>query len=1037
MESVFVVRPNLGRPLILSPSGIRSFEITVAGRSPEFDTPFNPAPECPTAEDVLEALEDLQITWFTGQRHLVLPLTFREWVVEPTLYLDMDPDIWRFNPKLSEQSPFISPSFPQNGLEHQHFSGFRWEGRLTVGIDMPDGWTPEGRWPAMCSVRLGDRTNPHAVYVTERPPNPNDFRFIHLTDTHVASRHDLMAQVICQHLEPWEETIFRARFRNYNDHLRAVIRYANRQASEGKLDFIVLTGDVIDYYHDGYFKGDTYRYGYGKSAPTIPSNETSNIRKFVDIMTGRDGKGEALTVPLFVVPGNHEYLRFEPLGALNIDPESDVPGWLDFLRVFVVLFPLAWFALPFLPSEFWHLPADDEFNEKMDRHRTFGLYKPEILMFDLWKKGEDARYRVVANKYKKDGPYASWPKPYEETQSLYEGFRYLKPRADHFGQYLSEISYDPDFVFSVGRHQFVCLNTGQDVHLPSVDDIIAVEGDIKKLPREKRRYAQDHPHNRGFIPEHGALLAKARQAAGRQGLVFVLSHAPLVHHPDRGLFGMARTDTNDLNKAPAEMYLDYDIAEGAFHMARHQGDGFTLSLAGHNHDTSEYHARLSQSPDPGRPFRVECYWGKISEDMLGTPEWLNDHRPLFFTSGSLKSRHPMARCVHVSQNRLVQGKMNEHIPRLTQAAEAGPLACFLTGVVSHFSGISGYKGNLKKPIDPSFLTGLYESARQTDRAVVMWDAIDNFVKMHEYLGFILTLGGYRGLWGDPHGICDQEDLTVHEAITGWDWLADGLLERRNRGLPEDLPGGEKTRERYARLRAIHDEIEVFLKQISGWIPWGGEAQIPLWYENWSVDPEGFPFSACRLTQLLSANILLWLNRFGLAVGGDGSKALDLAHQFTSIDPYALPQFVFDCQKRILALFEFAALDDDHPLRLCYTFESTYLAKLGGYKVGERNERDPSIHLAWASSLPRDAVVADITVKYQLQAEHQLEEAGMDGLRRFYSITSPRLAAWGTTNEHLDPDHYMDQCAGWTDQRILDDLMRRVGQLVQKLVRKEE
>jgi len=58
-----------------------------------------------------------------------------------------------------------------------------------------------------------------------------------------------------------------------------VIESANRIAAAGNLDFVVVTGDIIDYGYDTrWFE------------PCRP--EDSNFKRFADIITGSDKKGE-------------------------------------------------------------------------------------------------------------------------------------------------------------------------------------------------------------------------------------------------------------------------------------------------------------------------------------------------------------------------------------------------------------------------------------------------------------------------------------------------------------------------------------------------------------------------------------------------------------------------------------------------------------------------------------------------------------------------------------------------------------------------
>lgn len=1049
MTDCYVVRPNLGRPLILTPTQLESFRITVAGKSPAIDCPsLNERILPPEGDQVIRGLEGLQMELRTRQRSICLPLVLREWIMQPKLYLSMRPDIWKYNPQLrgmeieGEPSPFVVP-FPQTAMEHQHYAGFRWECKIKVEVDLPQDWQPEGNWPAMCSITLGDRTNRHAVYVTSRPPDPNDLRFIHLTDTHIAGRYDVIPQVIGQHLEPWQRKILQARYRNPNGNLRATIRYANEQAAEGKLDFVVLTGDIVDYYHDGYFRGDAYRYGYGRSAPTAPSPDTSNVRKFVDIFTGRDGLGESLNLPVFVVPGNHDYLCYEPLGALNIDPELEVPWWVSFLRLLRFVPILNLIVIFALPSELWHLPSDDRLNEEADKHPGLGLHKPEMLLFDLWKKGEEDRHSILLEAYKQDGLWASYPPEYEETQSLYGGLRYLRPKPVCFGQYLSEVSYDTDFAFSVGDHQFVCLNTGQDVDVPSVTDIILAKGQPHNLDtRGQCHFVQGCTHNRGLIPDHEVLLAEARLRAGSDGLILVFAHAPPFHHrhdPDPGP-GMSEGGRygrmDEWEDAPEELDLDYHIAEGLFPLIGQSRDGFDICFAGHTHGTVEYRVEISEDPREEERFGVTCWTGNYADSRVGpgdqARQWFEEHRPLFFTSGSLKRSHPQFRLVRLVDGCPRELDLHRHVPRLTPTTPAGPLARFLTSAVAHFVGVAGYRQSLKRAIDGPYLAELYDREASNDRAVVMWNLIDNFLKMGSYLRLVLRLGGYDPDGAGGYGICDEQDLTVHWWIPQWGFLTDNVLQRRNLELEEELSDEEERAEKYRRLSLIYDEIDLFLKRMSGWLSEDGTLRIPPWYSDRNNYEYHQPAWVCRLLRLLMVNIALWLNRFGLRPYGEGPAALDLEHHFNAIDPSSLSYLNLDCQKHILDLFEFAAQDDENPLCLWYAYESTYLAELGGYRVEERNKLDPASYLDWACSLPREAVAADILVKYQLQAERQFAHSGIEGLRRFYSTTSARLETWAATGASIDPDYYMEQCNDWDSQRMLDRLTQQVRGVAWKL-----
>ncbi len=1035
MTEYYVVRPNLGNPLILTPSQLKSFEITVAGKSSEL----------PDLE-ILYELEGLQIELRSTKTDVVeedLPLKFQRLVMAPRLYTDVDSGLKKVD-------------FPENSLEHQYVAGFRWECKFEVGIDVPEHWKPKGGWPAMGDIIWKARTNYHAIHVRDTLPSPNGLKFLHVTDAHVARRYDKIPEVLCQHLKPWQQKVFLAKYRNFNDHLRSVIREANRQAAEGELDFIILTGDLVDYYHDGYFKGDNYHFGYGETAPTVLSESDSNIRLFVEIITGRDGKGEALDIPIFIVPGNHDYLPYETLLALNIEFWSDLSFW-DYLEYY--FFTFIW--LGFLIDETFRRYIADE---KADRYHNPNLNKLEAVLFDMWKRGDKDQYERLARHYREHwNDEGRVLKGDEETMSLSKAFRFATPSKDYFAQYLTEINYDTDFTFpvegsgEVGNIYFVCLNTGQDVFLPSASQLIEAKADFEKLPYRERHALEGNPHNRGLIQEHVDLLHEVKQTAwsswhgsGQPPLVFVFSHAPIIHEDkqrvrsikdkEHRFSGYVPESTPDgslrwnvWEVTPFYIGLAYGIGEGLFQLVDdeyYSMRGFTVSFSGHTHDTAEYNSVKTEvySPKPGDwpglapGLEVECYTKRYSETLEPSAEWLDQHRPLFFISGSLTSRQPSVREITLGDNCLLKATMNQHLPRFNQEATAGPMACFLAAAVAQFAGVAGYKASVANIKDP--LTH-YEDGVTCDRDVVMWDMIENFQLMYHYLKDIQHVGGFTF-----SGDCMSDRRDVHEYIDGWSTRVEVLLKQRNIEVPKDR------QKKYNRLNTIINEIFSHLKQLSGWVAHDGQEHIPIWYEEWyKLDEAGK--LRCPMSRLLLANTAVWLNRFGLW-SEDGAQAINLQHQFESVVPYGYGErrslFVDeDCPKRIVELFEFAAADDNNPLRLWYAFESTHLAELGGYELQERNELNPSVHLNWARSAPQYGIITDLIVKYRLQAEHQYKQSGLEGLKQFYSSSSARLAAWAAKGEPIVPSAYAQKCEGWSHQRIIADLGERVSQTAERLI----
>ncbi|MBL7790769.1 MAG: metallophosphoesterase, partial [Saprospiraceae bacterium] len=359
-NSIYIVRPNIGNPQILQVQDLDNIEITIAGTSESI----------PKLEDIIADLNDIKLEYKNDNQSKEFPLAFKSWLNLPQRYIDDNPDLSFYDESLR------LPLFPTSIIEHQFHAGFRWEAHIIVSlIGNRNDFIAKSK-STICNIIKDTRINYHSICVREEMPNPEKINFLHVTDCHISGRNDLIPQLILPVLEPWQKKIFKSRYLNYNDNLRAIIRYANQRAREGNLDFIIITGDLIDYLHDGYFSGDTYHYGQGKDAPTIPDNTRSNYTKFIEIITGTDNKGEELQVPVFTIPGNHEYYAYENLGAFNIDLEKEVPDWLIFIRVIsTILFPVN-IVLDLIAPEMYDLrktgKVDDKVNDDIDKYGTFG-----------------------------------------------------------------------------------------------------------------------------------------------------------------------------------------------------------------------------------------------------------------------------------------------------------------------------------------------------------------------------------------------------------------------------------------------------------------------------------------------------------------------------------------------------------------------------------------------------------------------------------------------------------------------------------------
>ena len=130
---------------------------------------------------------------------------------------------------------------------------------------------------------------PHSIYVRE---GWQDFKFIHATDLHVSRRLDLFRETMKSGGFPAGV----AAFNNYNDNFREFIHYANRLHQLGQLEFIMITGDLVDYVFEDGGRSDSY----------------NNFVFFEQLVRGTapapdQEKAAELKVPIFTSLGNHDY----------------------------------------------------------------------------------------------------------------------------------------------------------------------------------------------------------------------------------------------------------------------------------------------------------------------------------------------------------------------------------------------------------------------------------------------------------------------------------------------------------------------------------------------------------------------------------------------------------------------------------------------------------------------------------------------------------------------------------------------------------
>jgi len=185
----------------------------------------------------------------------------------------------------------------------------------------------------MFDVVLDNKTNYHSIVISKQ--NWNNLRFIQATDLHIAERNDRIfglvksfneskfkrgldqiAKDVKKLSKKKEEKILsplRKRLINPNNQFRKFVKLVNRQVLRNELDFIVLTGDLIDFTLLSKLK----LYSNLKEMKKFLNfkYKDSNWQIFRSILLNKPYseklkgvlKGQEILCPIFTIPGNHDY----------------------------------------------------------------------------------------------------------------------------------------------------------------------------------------------------------------------------------------------------------------------------------------------------------------------------------------------------------------------------------------------------------------------------------------------------------------------------------------------------------------------------------------------------------------------------------------------------------------------------------------------------------------------------------------------------------------------------------------------------------
>jgi len=679
-----LVRPSLGNPLILDPDELQNFEITVAYKKDWINGKEERDEAVPdiSTSGIERILEDSPPK--VGYGNLWIPLSIKS--------------VHSFCKYSKFEDNYSAVRHAVTNEEQQYLNGYRWEARVTVGINNEQIRSLKGSsWPRLLNLQWKwteyaykpyTVINYHAIYVHETLKSSGEFTILHITDTHIAKKNDLIPEILCQVRNKKECENLKKRYVNFNDHLRAFIKEANnRVVKNGEKVIVVLTGDITDYYFDGYWDGK-FICGQG-DPPGWPDRReqatgsawNSNIRKFHEIITGREDNGEALKCPIFTILGNHEYYANEILMNYVIG------AWL--IRKFENRDDYTAFNLTPNEGMEYDFRAYPKIDGK-DHQVGFKRVADSIAVRKTFKEIKETDAKHLSPSSDETLSFKNWQVSLVDAVGD-KTYWLIKPKSWILSQYLSEINYDMDYELKIGNCHLFFFNSGHDRY-PSKE----VLGSSIDWVRD---FLNGGPHCRGITREH---VRRLHRASGQ--LIFVFTHAPLLGLEKaetnrveylyeenlkkgnearnrakvwlKNLYGM---NDNDLQKngfilnqegffkqGERDPYLNFYCADGLTEnrtnflelffdfLCREPGkstDRPVLVFSGHTHKVHEFRIERIILPDDTVTFNyyIDDYSGKYfkmtnkEEELSRRSLFLQNKSPLLLTSDAFKNKNPKYR----------------------------------------------------------------------------------------------------------------------------------------------------------------------------------------------------------------------------------------------------------------------------------------------------------------------------------------------------------------------------------------------------------
>jgi len=548
-EFPLVISPNLGCPRIVTLEGIKKGEtisLIIAGRYGQFSCPLRDA--------------------FQGTLYLRPSSSQDEDAKDIPLYLAHDPqEITDWN-LLSDFSEVEGTQKIMNSELHYHVLGKDiryWHVEVMLNKDDTKDYKTllrkRGRkyLPKLYDLILkekagkGEKVNCHSVQITKSING--GCNFIHLTDIHIAKRNDEILDEVLKVRSKRERKAIIDSYINFNDKLREFIRIANDMADRGELDFVVITGDLVDFAFHGW-----------EDEPNAAEN---NWRIFIHIITGagkeKENGNPGIKVAIFTSTGNHDW-RLHPYD----------PNLGSYRKAFgLEKEELEHYEYKSFDSQ--EYPEDER--AKRSRELTSNAFK-KLNIDAFTNKG---KIRFITFLYSKlaawvlgalsvlgleGGVWVGWPAAklgvyglavlvgaglgWGIKKALERLFRKmadvlvdnpLNAEAKAFHYYLAHINPYLDYAFQYGDHSFIVMDTGADVFIGQLLDgkelkhikHMSFEDNILGDSPDSRAFDSDQTYyNWSQIVWLEKVLTTVSQELAGQGKTFVFLHAPPIN-PDK------------------------------------------------------------------------------------------------------------------------------------------------------------------------------------------------------------------------------------------------------------------------------------------------------------------------------------------------------------------------------------------------------------------------------------------------------------------------------------------------------------------------